>query len=85
MKSHQLLALCSLVLAAAPADAQALSGEALAKGLQHGGYVIVMRHANSPREAPDPQTANPDNTNRERQLDQEGRTTAVAMGRRCGT
>jgi len=42
--------------------------------------VIVMRHASSPREAPDKATANPDNTNIERQLDQEGRATATAMG-----
>jgi len=48
--------------------------------LRQGGYVIVMRHASSPRDAPDPKTANPDNVDRERQLDEEGRATAVALG-----
>jgi phosphohistidine phosphatase SixA len=51
------------------------------KLLQHGGYVIVMRHASSPREAPDKFTANPDNTADERQLDVDGRESAVAMGK----
>src|SRR5580704_5105611 len=51
------------------------------KLLQHGGYVIVMRHASSPREAPDKFTANPDNTADERQLDADGRESAIAMGK----
>ena len=50
------------------------------KALRQGGYVIVMRHASSPREVPDKTAANPDNTKPERQLDQEGRTSATAMG-----
>lgn len=84
MKSHCVLPLCSsvlLLLWAGAAQAQSLSGQALVKALRQGGYVIVMRHANSPREVPDANTANPDNVNRERQLDEEGRTTAVAMGK----
>lgn len=48
--------------------------------LKKGGFVIVMRHASSPREVPSPQTANPDNTRLERQLDAKGRQTATAMG-----
>jgi phosphohistidine phosphatase SixA len=39
-----------------------------------------MRHASSPREVPGQAVANPDNTKPERQLDQEGRTTATALG-----
>jgi phosphohistidine phosphatase SixA len=39
-----------------------------------------MRHASSPRTPPDEATANPDNVNRERQLDETGRTEAAAMG-----
>jgi phosphohistidine phosphatase SixA len=58
-----------------------LSGDALVKALQQGGYVIVMRHASSPREVPDQAHANPDNTKPERQLDETGRTTAAAMGK----
>jgi phosphohistidine phosphatase SixA len=70
----------ALALLAAAAHAQTLEGEALVKALRQGGYVIVMRHTSSPREAPAKAAANPDNVNVERQLDQEGRDTAVAMG-----
>jgi phosphohistidine phosphatase SixA len=69
-----------MLLLAGTAHAQDLRGEALVKTLQKGGYVIVMRHASSPREVPDKQSANPDNTKPERQLDEVGRKTAVAMG-----
>jgi phosphohistidine phosphatase SixA len=72
--------LCLLLVAGA-VHAQALSGDALVKALRQGGYVIVMRHASSPREVPDKQTANPDNVKPERQLDETGRTTAAAMGK----
>lgn len=70
-----------LLFLAATAHAQMLSGEALVKALQHGGYVIVMRHASSPREVPDKAHANPDNTKPERQLDETGRSTSAAMGK----
>jgi phosphohistidine phosphatase SixA len=40
-----------------------------------------MRHASSPREAPGKETANSDNVNLERQLDEAGRSAATAMGR----
>jgi phosphohistidine phosphatase SixA len=74
--------LISLILAfAAMAQAQMLSGDAVVKALRQGGYVIVMRHASSPREVPDKASANPDNTKPERQLDETGRTTATAMGK----
>ena len=63
----------------APAG-QALSPSAWLAALRQGGYVLVMRHASSPREAPDRQTANPDNTKMERQLDAAGRAGATAMG-----
>jgi len=69
------------LLLAGNAHAQQLQGDALVKALRQGGYVIVMRHASSPREVPDKQTANPDNVKPERQLDQEGRSTATAMGK----
>ncbi len=69
-----------ILLLAGTAHAQDFGGEALVKSLQKGGYVIVMRHASSPREAPDKQSANPDNTKPERQLDEAGRKTAIAMG-----
>lgn len=70
-----------MILLAGAAPAQTLSGEALVKALRQGGYVIVMRHTSSPREAPAKQAANPDNVKVERQLDEVGRTTATAMGK----
>jgi phosphohistidine phosphatase SixA len=69
------------LLTMGPAHAQSLTGAVLLQALRQGGYVIVMRHASSPAEAPDANTANPDNVNRERQLDQPGRATAAAMGK----
>ena len=59
---------------------QVLSGSTLVNALRGGGYVIVMRHASSPREAPDKASANPDNIKLERQLDEAGRASAIAMG-----
>lgn len=69
-----------LLLSAISAIAQQLTGDALVQALQKGGYVIVMRHASSPREVPDKATANPDNTKPERQLDAVGRASATAFG-----
>jgi len=68
-------------LVAVVAHAQALPSDRLAAAMRQGGYVLVMRHASSPRETPDKQTANPDNTKLERQLDEAGRTGSTAMGR----
>jgi phosphohistidine phosphatase SixA len=53
--------------------AQTLSGDALVKALRQGGYVIVMRHASSPNTVPAGA--------KERQLDDEGRASATAMGK----
>jgi phosphohistidine phosphatase SixA len=72
--------ICMLLLAGA-SHAQTLTGEALVKALRQGGYVVVMRHASSPREVPDKQTANSDNVKPERQLDETGRTSAAGMGK----
>jgi phosphohistidine phosphatase SixA len=60
---------------------QTAAAEALVPLLRKGGYVLVMRHASSPREAPDKQTANADNVKLERQLDEAGRTGSSAMGK----
>jgi len=70
-----------LVLQSRIATAQELTGQALVSALRQGGYVIVMRHASSPREVPDKATANADNTTPERQLDAAGRASAAAMGK----
>lgn len=75
-----LISLLGLLLGTGASDAQTLSGAALVNALRHGGYVIVMRHASSPREAPSREAAEPNNVHLERQLDQTGRATATAMG-----
>lgn len=71
----------SVMLMAQVAPAQTLTGGPLVAALRQGGYVIVMRHASSPRETPSKQTANADNVNLERQLDEPGRAGATAMGK----
>ena len=85
MKCHPravrvLFSLSSALLLASAAHAQTLHGEALVKALRQGGYVVVMRHTSSPREAP--AKPNPDNVKGERQLDEEGRTSAIALGKK---
>jgi len=60
--------------------AQGLSGPELVSQLRQGGFVIVMRHASSPRVRPDASQANSDNIEHERQLDLSGRLSATAMG-----
>ena len=74
-------AVMAVLLIAQPTPAQTLSGEALVNALRRGGYVLVVRHASSPREAPNKQSANADNVKLERQLDDNGRATAMAMGK----
>jgi phosphohistidine phosphatase SixA len=67
------------LLLTGPAGAAPLN-KALSEGLRQGGYVLLMRHASSPATSPDKSSADPDNTGLERQLDEKGRRTAVAMG-----
>src|SRR5215472_16985689 len=61
--------------------AQTLSGGALVTALRQGGFIILMRHASSPQQPPSRENANPDNVKVERQLDDVGRSTAMAMGK----
>jgi phosphohistidine phosphatase SixA len=61
-------------------SAQSLSGNELIAALKQGGYVLVIRHANSPATRPDATTAAPGNTRFERQLNENGHKTAHAMG-----
>jgi phosphohistidine phosphatase SixA len=77
---QRLLAALVIALWAGCACAQTLSGEALVKALQGGGYVLLMRHAASPMALPDAATAEPDNVKGERQLDATGKATAKVMG-----
>jgi phosphohistidine phosphatase SixA len=70
-----------LIAAAMAIHAQSLQGAALVRALQHGGFVIVMRHPNSPMTPPAKDQLNADNLNGERQLDAEGIASALAMGK----
>jgi phosphohistidine phosphatase SixA len=71
---------CLLMLGAAAMARQTSHEDELMSRLRHGGYVLVMRHASSPREAPSKDVANSDNAKLERQLDEAGRRGAAAMG-----
>jgi phosphohistidine phosphatase SixA len=73
---------CLLLLTIASAViAQAgVPSNGLVATLRAGGYVIVMRHASSPRLPPGPGEANLDNLQRERQLDEAGRSSARDFG-----
>jgi phosphohistidine phosphatase SixA len=62
------------------AHPQSLRGDALVAALRAGGYVIVMRHASSPRERPTLADAVAGNVDLQRQLDRDGLTSAAAMG-----
>ena len=79
-RSAWLVLLLTSLLMVGPAAGQTLSGESLVNALRQGGYVLVMRHTSSPREAPTTSSANADNVKLERQLDETGRATATAMG-----
>jgi phosphohistidine phosphatase SixA len=72
--------LAAALFALGPVVSQALQGESVAAALRSGGYVIVMRHASSPRTPPAASAANADNVQLERQLDEAGRASARDMG-----
>jgi phosphohistidine phosphatase SixA len=59
---------------------ESLAGKELIAALRSGGYVILMRHASSPRNPPEAAQADAENVQRQRQLDEEGRASALAMG-----
>jgi len=61
------------------ASAQTTARET-ARLLSRGGYVIVMRHANSPQMVAQADVTNPDAPPPERRLDERGRREATAMG-----
>jgi phosphohistidine phosphatase SixA len=68
------------VVTATASHSASVYGQNLAAELRTGGYVILMRHASSPRKPPDAATADADNSNVERQLDEAGRSSARAWG-----
>jgi phosphohistidine phosphatase SixA len=79
-RQRSLLSLPTLWLLCAASAAVSLSGRDLTAALQHGGYVILMRHASSPATPPEPAQADAGNVHHERQLDEAGRASARAMG-----
>ena len=74
------LLLLPLLMALHSAHGEPPAGKELISALRSGGYVILMRHASSPRNLPGAAQADVDNVNHERQLDEEGRASAIAMG-----
>ncbi|HTW75745.1 MAG TPA: hypothetical protein VMD56_12580 [Steroidobacteraceae bacterium] len=56
------------------------AGADLVRDLRAGGYVLVMRHAQSPDARPDGSDAEPDNAAHERQLSAAGKAQARALG-----
>ena len=79
-RQRLLLVLPTLLVLCAAGGTASLTGKDLTAALQRGGYVVLMRHASSPRTPPDPAQADPDNPHHERQLDEAGRVSARAMG-----
>jgi phosphohistidine phosphatase SixA len=74
------LFLVSMLSVAAASFGDTLSGKDILAALRAGGYVILMRHASSPRDPPDSTVANADNAHHERQLDEPGRSSARSLG-----
>jgi phosphohistidine phosphatase SixA len=77
---RQFVLLLLALIAASPTFSDTLSGKNLLAVLRAGGYIILMRHASSPRQPPDSTIANADNPRLERQLDVVGRASANDMG-----
>jgi phosphohistidine phosphatase SixA len=69
-----------IALTARISHSESVSEQNLAVALRTGGYVILMRHASAPRDPPAAGSANPDNSNLERQLNEAGRSSARALG-----
>ncbi len=69
-----------LALGTAPTRAAENNAQALIQRLRSGGYVLVMRHAQSPNRLPGVSEADADNPRHERQLDATGRASAQALG-----
>ncbi|HEX5328133.1 MAG TPA: histidine phosphatase family protein [Acetobacteraceae bacterium] len=66
--------------AAAAVSAAALTTPELVRELRSGGFVLVMRHAESPARLPTANEAEADNPQRERQLDAAGKASARELG-----
>jgi len=81
LRALALIVLGTAASAGAPAPvSESLSAMQLLEPLRAGGCVLVMRHADAPFQAPDAREAEPDNPQRERQLDAQGKAHALALG-----
>jgi phosphohistidine phosphatase SixA len=78
-RALRLLMLSTVMIGVASA-ASLLEGKQLTAALAGGGYNILMRHASSPAMPPTSDQAAPGNVGHERQLDENGRSSARAMG-----
>ncbi len=79
-KRLKLIAILVGILVAGTAPAESLSDAALVATLRQGGCVLLIRHASSPPTLPTAASAEPGNIKLERQLDETGRSSALAMG-----
>ena len=73
-------ALALMLAAPASAGAQELKGEALFSALKKGGYVVYFRHAPSDMSQSDADPVDVANCQTQRNLSDEGRTQAKAIG-----
>lgn len=83
LKAITQLAIAALLTATVltdPVRAKELQGATLVQHLREGGYVLLLRHAHSPTAPPTKEFADASNLTLERQLDEQGRDTAKAMG-----
>ena len=78
--SRLVFALMVVGLAGSAKAQMLVPGSNLINGLRQGGFVLVMRHANSPAQPPAKGAADPENVKLERQLDQTGRADAQKLG-----
>lgn len=74
------LLMLPMLLVGTASAAPLLEGKPLATALAGGGYVILMRHANSTEKPPGRDEIAPGNVGHERQLTKEGQASARAMG-----
>lgn len=70
----------TLSIVVGPTNLPLLTANRLVSALRGGGYILIMRHASSPRAQPDAALAHPANVKLERQLDTKACDRVRAMG-----
>ena len=79
MRRFALVSISAALCLGAAAPAGAASADLIGQ-LRQGGYVLVMRHTDSPGTPPDKASADPANTTLERELNEGGKASAEKMG-----